>query len=325
MDLIERYLGAIARHLPDAQKADVTAELRDVLLSQVEDEETRLGRPLILAEIEALLVRFGHPLTISGRYRKVQHLIGPEVFPFWRAGLKATLVIVIGVYLVLVALDIVGGQIGVSGRSPDLPSFEVVLIFAFGAVTLVCALIERFGKTAMLRRWKPSELPPPQGRSRSPFDIVVEIGVGAIFILWWIGVISFRNVIPEYALRVDLAPIWAVWFWPILIYSAYEMAANFVALLRPGRVRLVEALLLIGNLAAVSILGAIYQAGQWLEVTSTVMSPAALTSAQAHFDRGMGVGILGAIAVFLILAGVNLWRLRQAGLVLRGSTSAPAS
>ena len=45
MDLIERYLGAIARQLPDAQKADVCAELRDVLLSQVEDEEGRLGRP----------------------------------------------------------------------------------------------------------------------------------------------------------------------------------------------------------------------------------------------------------------------------------------
>jgi hypothetical protein len=80
MDLLDRYLAAIARHLPDAQKADVTAELRDVLLSQIEDEEARLGRPLERKELEALLVRFGHPLTVSGRYRKVQHLIGPEVF-----------------------------------------------------------------------------------------------------------------------------------------------------------------------------------------------------------------------------------------------------
>ncbi|WP_293485268.1 hypothetical protein [Phenylobacterium sp.] len=37
-DLIERYLGAIARHLPEGQKGDVTAELRDVLLSQAEEE-----------------------------------------------------------------------------------------------------------------------------------------------------------------------------------------------------------------------------------------------------------------------------------------------
>ena len=58
MDLLERYLGAIARHLPDAQKADVTAELRDVLLSQVEDEEARLGRPITRAEMEALLERW---------------------------------------------------------------------------------------------------------------------------------------------------------------------------------------------------------------------------------------------------------------------------
>ena len=325
MDLLDRYLGAIARHLPDPQKADVTAELRDVLLSQVEDEESRLGRPLIREELEALLIRFGHPLTVSGRYRKTQHLIGPEVFPFWWAGLKTTLLIVLGVYLVLIGLNIVGGRIGVTGRGPDLPSFEFVLVFAFGAVTLVCALIERFGKVALLNRWKPGELPPPQGRARLSFDIVVELGVGAVFILWWVGAISFRSLFPEYSLRLDLAPVWTDRFWPILLFSLYEMVANGVALLRPGRVRWIETLLLIRSVAAAAILGGIYHAGQWLEVTSTVMSPAALTSAQAQFDRGMGVGILGAIAVYLVLAAINVWRLHQAGLVLGGSTTSRAA
>lgn len=324
MDLLERYLGAIARHLPDAQKADVTAELRDVLLSQVEDEEARLGRPLIREEMEALLVRFGHPLTVSGRYRRIQHLIGPEVFPFWWAGLKMTLVIVLGVYVVLIGLNIVGGRISVTGRGPDLPSFEFVLVFAFGAVTLVCALIERFGKVALLSRWKPGELPPPQGSARSSFDIVVEIGVGAVFILWWVGAISFRSLFPEYALRLDLAPVWTDRFWPILLFSLYEIAANGVALLRPGRVRWIESLSLIRSLAAAAILGGIYQAGQWLEVTSTVMSPAAVTSAQAQFDRGMGVGILGGVVVYLGLAVINVWHLHQAGLVLSGPTASRA-
>ena len=94
MDLLERYLGAVARNLPERQRADVTAELRDALLSEVEAEESRLGRAQTRDELEALLVRFGHPLTVSGRYRKTQHLIGPEVFPFWWAGLKAALTIV---------------------------------------------------------------------------------------------------------------------------------------------------------------------------------------------------------------------------------------
>ena len=65
MDLLERYLSAIERALPTAQAADIKAELRDVLLSRVEDQEARLGRPLTALEMEALLVEFGHPLEGS--------------------------------------------------------------------------------------------------------------------------------------------------------------------------------------------------------------------------------------------------------------------
>ena len=46
MDLIERYLAAISRNLPAKQAGDITAELRDVLLSRVEDREATLSRPL---------------------------------------------------------------------------------------------------------------------------------------------------------------------------------------------------------------------------------------------------------------------------------------
>ena len=82
MDLIERYLAAAARNLPGQLAADITAELRDVLLSRVEEQEATLGRPIDRAELEKILIDFGHPLVVAGRYRKVQHLIGPAVFPF---------------------------------------------------------------------------------------------------------------------------------------------------------------------------------------------------------------------------------------------------
>ena len=46
MDLVERYLAAVARELPEAQRDDIVAELRDILLSQFEEKEAELGRPL---------------------------------------------------------------------------------------------------------------------------------------------------------------------------------------------------------------------------------------------------------------------------------------
>ena len=51
MDLIERYLAAIGRQLPAKPAADIEAELRDVLLSRVEEQEADLGRPLTEAEL----------------------------------------------------------------------------------------------------------------------------------------------------------------------------------------------------------------------------------------------------------------------------------
>ena len=235
-DLIERYLSAIARHLPEGQKADVTAELRDVLLSQVEEAEERLGRPLTREELEALLVRFGHPLTVSGRYRKVQHLIGPEIFPFWWAAIKAVLSVILGIWVVMTIFIVISGEHFAPGRDSREGSLVGVLVFAFGAITLVCALIERFGKTAFLQKWRPSRLPPPEGKVKSRFERVVEIGMGLVAILWWTGAIEFRNFLPDYQMSVELAPVWREMYWPILAYLSFELAANLVALFTPGLV-----------------------------------------------------------------------------------------
>ena len=311
MDLINRYLAAIARQLPDIQKADVSAELRDVLLSQVEDEEARLGRPQSREELEALLIRFGHPLTVAGRYRKIQHLIGPEVFPFWWAVLKMSLAIVVGVYVVLAVLTVVGGADAARVGDRATPTLTAALLMTLGAVTLVFALIERFGKAAFLNRWKPGQLPPASGRSVSPFEAGLEIGVGVVFILWWIGFIQFRNLLPDHALRLDLAQVWTDWFWPILIFSAYELTANLFALLHPGRARLVQSLLAIRSLVAAAMMCGIYQAGHWVVVSSAILPSPVLAKTQANFDRGMEIGIACAILVYMILAGVSLWRLRQ--------------
>ena len=93
-DLIDRYLAAIARELPERQRADITAELRDELMSRIEGEEDRLGRPLTRTELEATLRDFGNPLVVAGRFRKTQHLIGPQILPFWWQAIKVTMTVI---------------------------------------------------------------------------------------------------------------------------------------------------------------------------------------------------------------------------------------
>lgn len=104
MSLIERYLAAVAAQLKPEEREDVVAELRDDLMSRIEAQEATLGRDLTDDEVEAVIREVGHPLSVAARYGSgPQHLIGPELFPWWlfamKIGLAAMAVLaVIGVF-----------------------------------------------------------------------------------------------------------------------------------------------------------------------------------------------------------------------------------
>ncbi|HEX2815343.1 MAG TPA: hypothetical protein VHN39_03045 [Phenylobacterium sp.] len=317
MDLIERYLAAIGRQLPSKQVGDITSELRDVLLSRVEDQEAALGRPLERTELEALLIDFGNPLTVAGRYRKVQHLIGPEVFPYWWAGVKIALSIVLGVYLVLVILAAAMGKTNAEFRR-TVPDIWYVAVYIFGMVTLVCAAIERTGKMQILLRWKPSRLPPAVGKPRSRFEAAVAVTMDVIFILWWTGLIRFRDVLPQPYPRfitVEMAPVWAAWYWPILGYAVAEIAAKLVAVARPAWSVTNTAILTVRYLFGIAILLGVLAAGRWLVVGSGSIPPHALAIAQTNFDLGMRVGIIATIIGLGLGIALEAWRfykIRQA-------------
>ena len=48
MDLLERYLNAVRFFLPQKNQDDIVRELSENLISQMEDRQEELGRPLSL-------------------------------------------------------------------------------------------------------------------------------------------------------------------------------------------------------------------------------------------------------------------------------------
>jgi hypothetical protein len=309
MDLIERYLAAIARQLPAKQAADIRAELGDILLSRVEEQEARLGRPLERAEVEALLIDFGNPLTVAGRYRKTQHLIGPEVFPYWWAAVKIMLAVLAGVYLVLI---IVGAIAHATPHDFDarVPSIVPVAIYLFGIITLAAAAFERFGKVQVLQKWKPSRLPPAIGKRRSPFELGFEIAWNVVFLAWWLGAFRFRDVFhPPYPdfLDVGMAPIWAAWRWAIVAYIAAEIAADIFAIARPAALATNLAILTVRYAFGMAVMGAILQAGHFVTVSGS-LSAHALGILQTNFDKGVGIGITVTIVGMAVRVGLEAWR-----------------
>lgn len=307
MDLIERYLAVVGWDLPQRHRADITAELRDVLESQVEEREAALGRPLRREEVERLLTDFGHPLVVAGRYRSVQQLIGPQVFPFWWATLRAALAITAGVYFVGFMVRVLGLGGGAVRAMPDLIE---ALVYVFGVVTLIFLAIEQFGGMAMLNRWRPRDLPPPSVKGRSRFERTVEIGMDLVFILWWMGVIRFQTLFTfEGPFPVEMGPVWADWFWPILAYAVVDLTVNLLALVRPGWAQANRALSLGRNLAGAGILLGLMQAGNWIVISIPELTDAVMPQIELGIRIGLGVGA----AVMLVKAAWDGWRLYRDG------------
>ena len=315
MDLLDRYLAAIARELPKAQAPDVIAELRDTLLSEVEEREAGLGRKLNRKELEALLIGFGHPLVVAGRYRKVQHLVGPEVFPFWFATLRVVLGIEAAIWLgaLIVTFASTGTPVG-QVLNHMTPTLFTVAVFSFGVVTLVFAVFERVGARSLYQHWSPRRLPPARTYRRGRFQVASEMVVGVVALLWWAGLIHFRDLMPIPAfLQVQLAPIWTELRWTIVAYLVAELGVNGLELFNPGAVRTNASLSLLKSLAGCAIMIYVLQAGHWVQVDAPSLRPEVLATIRAGFDQGMRLGLIASAVLFGGKAAWDLWRLVRAG------------
>src|SRR5215472_16193844 len=117
MELLDRYLKAVARALPAAQREDIIRELSEDIRSEMEEKESQLGRELTEAEQEGVLRQRGNPLLVAARYRQDhrtlafgRQLIGPILFPFYIKVLSFNL----GLTLIVIATIFVA--LGMSGE-----------------------------------------------------------------------------------------------------------------------------------------------------------------------------------------------------------------
>ena len=174
--LTDRYVHAVVRRVPEALRPEVTAdvtamiadmtEARTEAAHEIEDVEAAAGSagtgttaeaaPGSAARVEvAVLEELGDPAALARAYSgSPQHLIGPDHFPTYRwvltwvlpVALVAALALNGLTYLVTTPDAHLGGLLGTAiGRS--VPA----VFIAFGAVTLLFAIIERSGPVAVAR------------------------------------------------------------------------------------------------------------------------------------------------------------------------------
>jgi hypothetical protein len=254
MELLDRYLEAVRKHLPWERQDDIIAELRANLEAQLEEKEAGLGRPLTKGEMEDWLKTLGQPIRVAAGYQPQRYLIGPAFFPMYWYVLKMALgwAAVITTIVTVVTLFAQGNPSGTAFLEGIL-RIPWVLISTAAWVTAIFAAVE-FAvsrKTIDLKGycgpssgWAPRAMPPIASsgmggkKPRSFAHAVAEVVFGILFLGWLLLVPSHPYLLMgpgAYALRVSpyqLSPALMQFFWWVVALNIFQLAWKIVDLIR---------------------------------------------------------------------------------------------
>jgi hypothetical protein len=149
--------------MPSGERDDFVKELRDNILSQMEDRAAELSRELNESEQAEILKRFGHPLVVAAPYRRLpmQQLVGPKLFPLYWFALQMMVFMLFAATVVLtVVLSLKHGSV-LSGLATALGAFCLYTLVGVGGLTVCFGLAEYFGggKIPFTETFNPLELP----------------------------------------------------------------------------------------------------------------------------------------------------------------------
>jgi hypothetical protein len=148
MNLIERYVSEIGKHLPRKSRADIETEIRSTLEDMLEERSAKTGRPADDEMVKELLREYGAPDKVADSYLpKQQYLIGPKLFPLFLLLVKIifpiiTVLTIIGTGI-KIGMDQMSGQAAAELILRYAVQFLGSAISAFGNLVLVFAILER--------------------------------------------------------------------------------------------------------------------------------------------------------------------------------------
>ncbi len=321
MELLERYLQAVGKHLPAKGREDMVAEMRANLLSEIEEREEVEGRPLNEDELAAVLEAHGMPVVVATRYLPQRSLIGPAMFPFYWYTIKRSFPLVVLAYVM-----VQGARILIAGQPlsilPDAIWHFWTVALTFWAITtmgfaLFDYLQQNYGSKTQ-PKWSVRELPKLQPEEKRPSIVhgVADLIVSIIMVGWLLAVPAHPYLIIGPGVHLaqqspfSLTPEWRSFYWPIigLLVAMWPLK---IMMMMPRFARLRQSLD-----AAVHILG-IFVVLVIVQARSYFVPAGALTVENMKTLAGINSGInLGFKVVLMIMVLKLAWMLWE---VLSGS------
>jgi hypothetical protein len=253
MELLDRYLEAVRKHLPWQRQDDIIAELRANLEAQLEEKEAALGRPLTQAEAETWLKQLGSPMQMAAPYQPQQYLIGPGLFPSYRNVMKIALTWATAIYCIANVVALIATTPQMSDLVHVVANLPFILLTTAAWVTLVFAGIEYAVAHQYVKlpaecspsvAWSLASLPPlgthANGgkKPKSLAAAVAEVIFGFIFLVWLLLIPGHPYLLMGpgayllEALPYKLAPVWVPVFWWAVAVNVLQLAWHTANLIR---------------------------------------------------------------------------------------------
>lgn len=190
MDLIDRYVYAVIKSLPEKQREDIEKELRS-LIDEMLDQYQESGS--CEENVQKVLLELGDPDALADNYRgSKRYLIGPKYFEQYVLILKIVLGAVFGgVSIAFLFQSFLPKETTIPGVVIDyVTSVFYGLLQAFAWTTLAFVLAERNNMntskdTSIKKVWNPSHLQAvPNKKALIPVsEPIVSMIFGAIFMV----------------------------------------------------------------------------------------------------------------------------------------------
>lgn len=185
MNLIDRYISAVAQQLPASRRDDIARELKANILDRLESFAEEHGRPTTPADESAILRELGHPRQVAAGYLPPRQLVSPAWFPFYTQCLSYGLAIVTLIQLLGFGVSLLsGGSFNIGGLLGGVIHAALIM---FACVTGVFYALSNLPETAHITPycgWNPEQLPPVKQpwQRINLFDSVMEFA-GNLFLL----------------------------------------------------------------------------------------------------------------------------------------------
>jgi len=184
MNMLEKYIIEVGKHLPRKNRLDLQNEIRSTLEDMLEDRSRQTNRPVNDTLISEVLKEYGAPAKVAAAYQTIQYLVGPRLFPFFIMVVKIVVAVLFAVALGGFAINIISNNVTGVEFFPALGKFGLQFlgsaIAAFGNIVIVFAILERVLPASEFEdeeeKWDPSDLdaePDPHQIKNS--ELIVEI------------------------------------------------------------------------------------------------------------------------------------------------------